>query len=154
MALCECEYCQNIFNGAGGQKICPNCTKMLDGVFAQARKFMYSTHEKVTVEKLVTELDVPEKAIEYLIRQKRLVIEPRGNGSGRCRICGAPTDGQALCEKCRSVVSSSMQKLEAEKEEKLQREQERRAMGRGIKPLTTYGRRETDYRKEGGKNED
>lgn len=153
MALCECEYCHNIFNGANEQKICPICSKMLDGVFAQARKYMYSTHERVTVEKLVEELDVSEKAIEYLIKQKRLVVEPRGSSLFKCRICGAPTmDGQTLCEKCRSVVSSSMQKLEAEKEKK-QHEQEKMAYGRGIKPLTTYGRREGVYRKEDGKNE-
>ena len=148
MALCECEYCHNIFNGANGQKICPDCSKMLDGVFARARKFMYSTHDRVTMEKLVEELDVPEKAIECLIKQKRLVLEPRGTSAGKCRICGAPTDGQSLCDKCRSVVSSSMQKLEAEKEEKMQREQELRDSRRGIKPMATYARSD---RKEDGK---
>lgn len=155
MALCECEYCQNIFNGADGQKICPQCSKMLDGVFARARKFMYSTHERVTVEKLVEELGVPEKAVEYLIREKRLMIEPRGSGTGRCRICGAPTaEGQILCEKCRSTVSASVQELTAERERKKQREQERTGSGRGIKPMANYGRRGNPYRKEDGRDED
>lgn len=157
MALCECEYCRNLFSGIEGQSICPNCSKMLDNVFAQARKYMYSTNERVTVEKLVNELDVPEKAIEYLIKQKRLVLEPRGGGSiFKCKICGKPTmAGQVLCEKCRSAVSSSMQKLEVEKEKK-RRDQECRTSGQGIRPITTYGSRESPYRyrKEGNRHED
>lgn len=155
MALYECEYCRNIFNGADGQKICPQCSKMLDGVFARARKFMYSTHERVTVERLVNELEVPEKAIEYLIREKRLIIEPRGSNTGRCRICGAPTaEGQILCEKCRSMVAASVQELETEKEKKKQREQERANYGRGIKPMANYNQCESPYRKEDGRDED
>lgn len=114
MAYCQCEYCENLFNSLSGQKICPRCSKEIDEVFVRVRKYMYSTDEQVTVAKLVAELDVPEKAVNYLIREKRLTFGPRLMTSGKCRVCGAPTSGQALCDKCRATFTESMKSFAAE----------------------------------------
>ena len=114
MALCQCEYCENVFNSLSGQKICPRCAKEIDEVFVRVRKYMYSTKEQVTAAKLVEELEVPEKAVSYLIRERRLTFGPRIEGSGRCRVCGAATSGQALCAKCRASFSESMKEFSKE----------------------------------------
>jgi predicted amidophosphoribosyltransferase len=114
MSLCQCEYCQKVFNNVGGQKICPACAKEIDEVFARVRKYMYSTSEQVTVTKLVEELGVSEKAVNFLIKEHRLTFGPRVKGGGRCRVCGAPTDGQALCKKCQAAFSESMKEFKAE----------------------------------------
>jgi len=114
MALTQCEYCQNVFDNRTGQKICPACTKEIDGVFNRVRKYMYSTDERVTATKLVEELDVPERALDYLIQDGRLILEPHSLNSGKCRVCGAPTDGHSLCSRCKASFSANMKTFEQE----------------------------------------
>ena len=108
MPICVCEYCQNPFNSISGQKICADCSKEIDEVFTTVRKYIYSTSEQVTVAKLVEELDVPEKAVEYLLRQRRLTFGPHQGETGKCSVCGASTYGTALCHKCQAAFSDSM----------------------------------------------
>jgi len=108
MPICLCEYCQKPFNSVSGQKICAACSKEIDEVFTSVRKYIYSTNEQITVAKLVEELGVPEKAVEYLLRQRRLTFGPHQGETGKCRVCGASTSGSALCDKCRAAFSESM----------------------------------------------
>lgn len=115
MPLCECEYCQNVFNSVSGQKICPQCAKEIDEIFARIRKHMYSTSERVTAADLVEELDVSEKAVEYLIREGRLILDRSGKPVGKCRLCGAPTIGDSLCGECRKKFTEGVQKYREEK---------------------------------------
>jgi len=122
MPLFQCEYCGNVFNNVTGQKICPNCSKELDGIFTRIRKYMYSTEELVTAAKLVEELGVSEKAVEYLIRDERLILNRSVKTVGRCKICGAPTSGDSLCEKCRKKFTEGMQKYREEKNQKTERQ--------------------------------
>ena len=114
MPICLCEYCQNPFNSVSGQKICPGCSKEIDEVFTRVRKYMYSTKEQVTVAKLVEELEVSEKAVNYLIRQRRLTFGSHQGGNGKCRVCGAATNGYTLCDKCRASFSESMKNFASE----------------------------------------
>lgn len=115
MPLCECEYCQNVFNSIGGQKICPQCAGELDEIFTRIRKYMYSTSDRVTTASLVEKLDVPEKAVDYLIHENRLVLDRQGKAVGKCKICGAPTVGESLCKECRKKFTEGVQKFRQER---------------------------------------
>ena len=115
MAFCQCEYCNNICN-MPGQKLCPQCSKELDTIYKKIRKYMYMTGERVTAARIVEELDVPEKAVDYLIRDNRLVLDRGGKPAGKCRICGAPTDADILCRECRKKFAEGMQKYQAERD--------------------------------------
>ena len=117
MSLCICNFCGNAFNNVTGQKICPQCAKELDTALTKIRKFIYSTNEKVTAMRIVDELDIPENIVNYLIRENRLILGPHvSSGSGRCKVCGAPTDGKALCARCQASFNADMQKFRAETE--------------------------------------
>jgi hypothetical protein len=100
----------------GGQKLCPQCSKELEVAFARIRKYMYSTNESVTAARIVEDLDIPEKIVNYLIEEKRLVLSPHTSSGSRCKVCGAPTDGKALCSKCQASFNADMQKFRAETE--------------------------------------
>lgn len=109
MALCQCEYCGRAFNSMSGQKICPNCAKEIDDVFARVKKYMYTKPGPLSAAMIVEDLEVPEKAISYLIKEQRLVLDGRHGETRSCKVCGAPTDGQSLCVKCRKTFDENMQ---------------------------------------------
>jgi hypothetical protein len=115
MALNQCALCGNLFSGCG--KVCSECSKELDDVFTRSRKYIYSTSEPVSVTKLVEDLDVPEDAVNYLVKEGRLSVLAKAQGrTGKCKVCGAVTDGQALCAKCRASFSDSVRKYNAERQ--------------------------------------
>lgn len=134
MPLCECEYCQNLFNNTGGQKVCPRCAKELDEIFTRIRKYLYSTTERVTTATLVEKLDVPEKAVDYLIREDRLVLDRQGKSIGKCKICGAPTAGGALCEKCQKNFAAGIQKF---RQEQAAEKKTKQARSGSVHPMIT-----------------
>lgn len=114
MAFCQCEYCNKICN-MQGQKLCPECSKELDAIYKKIRKYMYMTGERVTAAKIVEELNVPEKAVDYLIRDSRLVLDRGAKDIGKCKICGATTDGDILCRECRKKFAEGIQKYQKDK---------------------------------------
>ena len=114
MAFCQCEYCKKICN-MQGHKLCPECSKELDGIYKKIRKHMYMTGGRVTAAKIVEELNVPEQAVDYLIRDNRLVLDRGAENMGKCKICGNSTDGDILCRECRKKFADGIQKYQKDR---------------------------------------
>lgn len=136
MSLCVCEYCQNLFDSMNGQKICPDCVKLMNDTYARIKKYMYTTDERITVAKLVEELGVSEKVVNYLIRENMLVIEKGRAEKGKCSVCGAPTNGERLCSRCRKIFSDSMEKYQSETHREKKREDP--TSKHGVNPLISH----------------
>lgn len=136
MSLCVCEYCQNLFDSVNGQKICPDCVKLMNDTYARIKKYMYTTNERITVTRLVEKLGVPEKAVNYLIQENMLVIEDRRSEKGKCSVCGAPTNGERLCSRCRKIFSDSIEKYQSKNCKEKKREDPTKK--HGVHPLINH----------------
>lgn len=134
MALNQCALCGKLFSGSG--KVCADCAKELDEVFTRCRKHIYSTSEPVSVAKLVEDLDVPEDAVNYLVKEGRLsVLAKAMNSTTKCKSCGALSYGQPLCEKCRGKFADNVRKYNAGLSGEKKADTTDLRKSRGVKPL-------------------
>ncbi len=109
MPIKQCEYCEKPFQSLGS-KICPACANELDTAYVKTRKYIYQNAgpEKTNFYEIIEHTDVSEKALNYLIREGRIVLNGKaGKGGARCRACGTETDGDALCPACRQKLISA-----------------------------------------------
>lgn len=112
MPLKQCTYCDEYFNGVS--ELCPNCSKSLDEIFAKVKKFIYSSKTEVSIAEITEALDVPEKAVGFLIDKGRLTTEHIGMDN-KCRLCGAPIPSNATyCKDCINIVNKDLGKFKNE----------------------------------------
>ena len=138
MILGQCEYCGEAFSGAGS-KICAKCAREIDKVFTQVRRYLYSAEGGVNAAKIAEELDVPEKAVLYLIDSGRIVTQGNMEWTDKCHICGKPIPrGASMCVDCSKSIKDGLNKYQSEKIAMLQKELKDNK--KRIQPMRTAGR--------------
>lgn len=105
MALTKCEICGKPFNSFGS-KLCASCTQELDQGYVTARKFIYQNPDKADFTSIVAETGIDEAILSQLIDQGRILVSDQAGRGTRCRACGKPTQGGALCDSCKSKLIS------------------------------------------------
>jgi hypothetical protein len=107
MALAKCELCEKPFNSFGGKKLCGPCTDEVDKAYVIVRKYIYQNPGKSDFMTIVEATGVPEKVLNCLIDQGRIVTADRGGGKApRCKACGVPIQEGVLCPRCKSKLIS------------------------------------------------
>jgi predicted amidophosphoribosyltransferase len=105
LALCKCEFCEKPFNSFG-TNLCADCSHEADDAYKKVRKYIYQNPNKVNFATIIKNTGVTEKMLSYLIDQGRIIIDGGNVGGARCKACGAKTDGDVICEKCRKKLIS------------------------------------------------
>ncbi len=120
--FCKCDYCGEPFNSFG-PKICGKCSKELDEIFTKVRRYMYSVGGAVTAEQITEELEVPEKAVLYLIETGRIVTTSELGWHDKCGVCGkAVPNGTSMCPTCSKSVLSGLNKFKDDRAAELLKE--------------------------------
>lgn len=105
MALCKCELCEKPFNSFG-TKLCGDCMREADDAYVKVRKYIYQNQNKVDFASIIENTGVAEKMLCCLIDQGRVMIDGGNVRRARCKACGAETEGDLLCGKCRKKLVS------------------------------------------------
>ncbi len=112
MAIGVCDYCGKPFNNVGG-KLCIPCTKIVDETYVKIRRYIYQNPKESEFLTILEATDVPEKALNYLIKKGRIEVVGSPSGGAKCRACGKDTSGSAICEQCMAkIVSEKLMKKE------------------------------------------
>lgn len=136
MALITCGFCQKVFNGYGTEKLCPDCMKQVDSNYIKIKKYMYSAEGPITAASIVEDLEIDSRTVDFLINDGRLELGKNSFGTGRCRICGKTTKGEALCQECKEKFESSgINEFREQLREERERDKEYKKSGKYVNPL-------------------
>ena len=114
--LINCKKCGTLFFKNSGREVCEECFKKELDVIDQIRSFIKSIQKnKVTLEEISNETDIPQSEIEDLVIRGRLfTILPKT--SIKCRFCGVELEDDEktgfTCKKCLLKFSPKVNELE------------------------------------------
>lgn len=113
MPICVCEFCGKPFNNIA-VKLCAPCSKIIEETYTKTRRFMYQNPTKCNFINIIEEIEVPEKALSYLINKGRIEIANRAGSGAKCRACGKEMNSGSICESCMSkLISEKLRSSEA-----------------------------------------
>ncbi|MCR5691394.1 MAG: flagellar protein [Eubacterium sp.] len=107
MEILPCTSCGRLFNYIRGERICPNCQKMLEDKFVEVKKYIRE-NPNADIKTVAEEMDVTVRQIHRWIREERLVFSDDSPIGIPCESCGVSIKTGRFCDKCRSNLAAGL----------------------------------------------
>ncbi len=103
-----CKRCNKLYN-YGTDRFCTDCLKAMDDTVLRIRDYL-DENPGANVVSIRDELDIPEKDILFLIKEKRIEFTQIDTSSirGNCAKCGKPVIAEKYCRECKEKMSQEM----------------------------------------------
>ncbi len=121
MELMTCQKCKRLFFYIRGEYLCKECKEKEDVMFERTNQYI-AEHERVRMQQVSEECDIPVKQIKKWIKEERIHTVDEQEVYSVCEGCGKPIPSGQFCTLCKSQYMKDIKSaLEADKRNSISR---------------------------------